>query len=166
MKKVLALVMAAAMILSLAACGKDAPSYEGSMSDLIDAIYAGYTVDAMLMDNMSVDVNDADLLRYYAAVTDKSDVSEVYYSEAAINIDPYILAAIRVAEGKDAKAVAASIFENADTGRWVCVRPESCRVGQYGDVIVMVMGTKEVTEGIMNAFAAAVGADLETSHQK
>lgn len=167
MKKILAFALAVIMLLTMVACGaKKAPAYEGTMSDLLNAIYEKNPLDIMLMDNTPVDTNDADLLLYYAGVPNGADVSEVYYSEAAINIDPYIMAAIRVADDKDGKTVAQDVLDACDPGRWVCVRPEAVRVGQYGNVIVMVMGSTEVADGMMNAFAQVVGADLDSILQK
>lgn len=168
MKRILAFTLALVMVLTMAACSgsKKGPTYDGTMSELMDAIYEKFTPETMLMPNTKIETTDADMLSYYAAVPDGTAVSEVYYSEAAINIDPYILSVSRVAEGKDAKAVAQDILNTADVGRWVCVRPEACRVGQIGDVVVMVMGSTEVTGNIMDAFAQVMGTDLETSLQK
>ncbi len=163
MKKIIALILALTLVLSLAACSGKADSkatYDGTMSELIDGIYAIYPVETMLSENTPLDLTDNDLLMYYASCSDGSKLSEAVYSEAMITIDPYIMAAIRAGEGQDVAALAQQILDNCDTRRWICVQAETAQVGVYGDVIVMVMGSNEIADGIMGAFSQVVGADL------
>lgn len=192
MKKFIAILLAATLALSLAACtttSKDpipstvptspstspstAPTttaYSGSLVELIQAIYDKQPVDLMLSEPTAIDVADPDALSYYFGLEDGSKLSEAIYSEALITSQAYSLCAARVADAKDAGEVAQEILEKVNPNKWICVTAENVQIGVSGDLILLVMVSDSLSEtladDLMAAFTEVVGGSLDTTLKK
>lgn len=83
-----------------------------------------------------------------------------------ISAEPYELALVRVKDAADAEAVAREMLEGADPGKWICVRAESVQVAVSGDLILMVMSSKEEATGLVDAFKTVCGGTLDLTLEK
>lgn len=171
MKKVLALTLSMIMMVMMVACGNTSGnggngggSYEGSLSDLINGIYAEQPIELGVGEPMEVDLSDPDVVRYYTGLSDASAVKEAYFSESMIGSQAYSLVAVRVNDAADAEAVAQGMFDGIDQVKWCCVTADSLAVGAYGDIVMLVMVDSNAMGATMHtdlrdAFAKVVGAD-------
>jgi len=175
LKKILFTLLAAAMVLTAAACAKDenpdnagdttaedtaaeAIVYEGTLEELLAAIYEKSPMEAM-MGNMPIDLTDADALKYYLGLSDATGIKEAIVSEPMIGSIPYSLCLARVEEGADVAALMQGILDGVDMRKWMCVETDNMIVANHGDVIIMVMN-KAAEQGPLAADQYAAFAEI------
>ena len=125
MKKLLAVILAATMLLSFAACGKNAETNDGSHisteepgvtapagtpEEIIDAVYAEKSVSLNLM-TTAVDLEDEYAPKYNLGLDDVSKVKEAAVSEPMMGSQAYSFVLIRLKDAADAEDVANAVIE-------------------------------------------------------
>ena len=190
MKRTLALILILTMVFTLAACGKKggeettAPnadvtngtdatdaaeateaSYNGSLTDLINALYQQVPVEFPVCDPTAVDLNDEFSLSNFTGLTDASLITEAMYSEPMMGSQAYSLVLVRVNDAAKAEEVANTMLENIDPAKWICVSADNLRVGLYQDILVLIMVSSSMSETLaddmMKAFSTVVGSELD-----
>lgn len=160
MKKILCLVLAFAMALSLAACGgntePEAPAFEltGTLREIADKIYANETAtDEMALITDDVILEDVDGLKYNLGVASADAIESAIISQPMMNSIPYTLALVKAKEGADIDALKNEILNGVDYRKWICVAAEKIAVVSCGDVVMMIMASEEIVDGIVSAFS-------------
>ena len=142
-------------------------TYSGSLSGLIDAIYATTPVDLFLGDSTAVDLSDSYQAEYYLGLSDASKVKEAYVSEPMMGSQAYSLVVVRVKDAADTASVAQSMYDGINQSKWICVTADSLAVGAYGDTIMLAMVDSEFGKtlhtDLRSAYAKAVGGKLDVS---
>ncbi len=163
MKKILCLVLAFAMALSLAACGgntepetPDVPAFEltGTLKEIADKIYANETVtDEMAIETNDMILEDIDGLTYNLGVASADAIESAVLSEPMMSSIAYSLALVKAKEGADIEALKNEILNGVNYRKWICVAAEKVAVVNCGNVIMMIMSSEEIVDGILNAFS-------------
>lgn len=161
MKKILCLVLAFAMALSLAACGgntePEVPAFEltGTLEEIADKIYANETVtdEMSIMPATEMALEDVDGLTYNLGVASADAIERAVISEPMIGSIPYSLALVKAKEGADIDALKNEILNGVNHRKWLCVAAEKVAVVNCGNVIMMIMATEEIVDGILAAFS-------------
>ena len=161
MKKILCLVLAFAMALSLAACGGNAepevPAFAltGTLEEIADSIYANETVtDEMAIGPaMEIMLDDIDGLTYNLGVASADAIERAVISEPMMSSIAYSLALVKAKEGADIEALKNEILGGVNYRKWLCVAAEKIAVVNCGDVIMMIMASEEIVDGILAAFS-------------
>lgn len=161
MKKILCLVLAFAMALSLAACGgntePEVPAFAltGTLEEIADKIYANETVtdEMSIMPATEMALEDVDGLTYNLGVASADAIERAVISEPMIGSIPYSLALVKAKEGADIDALKNEILNGVNYRKWLCVAAEKIAVVNCGDVIMMIMATEEIVDGILAAFS-------------
>ncbi len=175
MKKIFTVLLAALMILSFAACNSAEtpndeqnagnPNYEGTLAELVDAIYEKKPLEMMVSQAIDIDIADADALNYYLGLPSADGISEAVFSEAMTGSQAYSLCLARLAEGADVDSIKNTILNGVDTQKWICVGADQLIVGNCGDVVIMVMADSQLSEtlaeDIYGAFVEVTGATGE-----
>ena len=180
MKKLLAVILAATMLLSFAACGKNAETNDGSdisteepgvtapagtPEEIIDAVYAEKSVSLNLM-TTAVDLEDEYAPKYSLGLDDVSKVKEAAVSEPMMGSQAYSLVVVRVNDAADAEDVANEMLNGIDQRKWICVEADTLKVMTKGDIVLLFMvdsgfaDTVTVDE-IEAAFTAVCGGSLD-----
>ena len=71
---------------------------------------------------------------------------------------------VRVADAKEAEAVAKEMSEKIDTRKWICVEANEKLVAGYGDVVMLIMLNSELgltAQSFVDAFAGICGGELD-----
>ena len=152
MKKILAFLLAAMMVLSFAACGSnetEEPSGEGTATvtpvegtpeELIEKIYAEFeTIPEFPVMTMNLADLDAESFPYYTGLADNSKVKESAFSEAMMGSQAYSMVVVRLNDAADAETVANEMLNGINTRKWVCVEADDLVVAAYGDVVMLYM---------------------------
>ena len=161
MKKILCLVLAFAMALSLAACGAEeakAPAFvlEGTLEEIADGIYANETAtdEMAIMPAMEIALDDVDGLTYNLGVASADAIERAVISEPMIGSIPYSLALVKAKEGADVEALKNEILNGVNYRKWLCVAAEKIAVVNCGDTILMIMAAEEIVDAVVAGFSA------------
>lgn len=186
MKKLLAILLAALLILSLAACGgnekpdaPDAPdtsSVESALA-LLTEVWGSYNDDDKFPaaggdtseENMTMDapgkfvIDDTAALDatlgFPAASADKID--EAASLVHMMNANTFTCGAFHVTDAEASADVAAAIKDNIMGRQWICGFPDKLVIVKVGDYIVSVFGENEIIDTFKTNLTAAY-ASAET----
>lgn len=187
MKKILALLLAAVMVLSLAACtdkgsegGATSPSgaqtnQPKSALKILEKVWSKYSADEKfpatggsekhMKEDMpgKFDVSDAEALDFELGFP-KANASEI--DDAAslmhmLNQNNFSCGAYHVKDSGNVEALAGKIKENILARQWLCGFPEKLVILTIGDYIVSVFGAGELTD----TFIAKLSAEYSSAKQ-
>ena len=180
MKKIVSLVLTAAMLLAiLAGCAstgntdsttsatgestEPVASYTGTLEELIEAVYGIHSVEFGVA-SIPVDLTDTSedglwALKSYTGLDNADMITEAVASEAMIGAIAYSMVVVRVADPANAKTVAEAMKNNIDQRKWVCVEADDLLVAGRGDVVMLVMISTEngTAQPFVDAFSQVVG---------
>ena len=169
MKKFLTLLLAAAMTLSLAACGSKTDDNSGNNSqpasalELLNAVWANYSDDDKFPAaggdfdeaNMTEDapgnfsVEDGDALDYALSfpAADAGKLSDAASLTHMMNANTFTAAAYH-ATG-DTAELAQQLRDNIMHRQWMCGFPDKLVVAEVGEYVVTVFGANELVDTFM-----------------
>ena len=175
MKKFVAVVLALAMVLSMAACGKkteetEAPALkvEGTMEELLNKTIEQRPVEFM-GGVIPVDLTDTSedglwVLKNYTGLDSAESITEAAAFEPMMGSLAFSMVMVRLAEGADAKTVAESMKSGIDTRKWICVEADDLKVAGFGDVVMLIMVNSDsgmTAQSFVDAFAKVTGFEAE-----
>lgn len=175
MKKIVSLVLALSLVLSLTACGKKAEetqapalSVSGTMEDLLNKTIEQRPVEFM-GGVIPVDLTDSSedglwALKSYTGLDSAEKISEAAAFEPMMGSLAFSLVLVRVAEGADSKAVAEAMQSGIDTRKWICVEADDLKVAGFGDVVMLVMVNSDsgmTAQSFVDAFSKVAGFEAE-----
>lgn len=134
MKKISKLLVVFMVFASLLITGCGNKNIEGSLSDIMDKLYAGITEKPMMLSN--IELNDENF-ENYAFVDVK--YKEAIASESMVGSIPHSVVLIRLENASDADQVVKDIEKNANPRKWICVEAENTYVLSKGDLVVLIM---------------------------
>ena len=166
MKKLIALMLALVLAVSMAACGgksADKTPLAGTMEENALKIMEIAPVEFM-GGCIPVDLSDADAVWYFTGLSSADKVTDVAVYESMMGSQAFSLVMVRTAEGADPTAVAEEMTNNIDTRKWVCVGADEKMVAGYGDTVMLIMLDSQLglkAQSYVDAFAQVAGADLD-----
>ena len=187
MKKILALLLAAVMVLSLAACtdkgsegGATSPSgaqtnQPKSALEILEKVWSKYSTDEkfpatggsekhMEEDKPGkFDVSDAEALDFELGFP-KANASEIDDAASLMHMltqNNFSCGVYHVKDSGNVVALAGKIKENILARQWLCGFPEKLVILTVGDYIVSVFGAGELTD----TFVAKLSAEYSSAKQ-
>lgn len=149
MKKIIALVLAMVLALSMVACGgNNAAKVEnltGTLEEIIASINEKHGAVELPLMTMALDLTDIDGLTYNTGLTSADKITEAAISEPMMG-QPYSLVLVRVADAANAAEIAKQMLDNIDTRKWVCMEADTKVAAYYGDVALFFMVSSEFAE--------------------
>lgn len=149
MKKIITLVLALALALSMAACGgNNAAKVEpltGTLEEIIASINEKHGAVELPLMTMTLDLTDIDGLTYNTGLTSADKITEAAISEPMMG-QPYSLVLVRVADAANAAEIAKQMLDNIDNRKWVCMEADTEVAAYYGDVAMFFMVSSEFAE--------------------
>ena len=183
MKKLIAMILALAMVLSLAACGGNsaeptteatteateaAVSVEATCEELLNQIVEKQPVEFMggIIPVDLADTSEDGLwnIQYFTGLKDASQITEASVFEPMMGSIAFSMVMVRVAPEAGNKTVAESMKNGIDTRKWICVEANDLLVAGYADMVMLIMVDSNngmTAQSFVDAFAAVVGAELE-----
>ena len=170
MKKIIAFILMAAMLLSLTACAKQ-PAEEGAAAEtveiassleLLNNVWAQYADDEKFSaaggdaseENMTMDgpgkfgVEDKEMLDVMLALPASAGekIDDAASLMHMMNANTFTAGAFRVTDSANVEAVVKSLQENIQNRQWMCGFPEKVMIAVVGDYVVMVFGLTDVVD--------------------
>lgn len=177
MKKIISLVLAALLTLSLAACGSktdnggsgDQAYTPASALDLLEKVWNTYTEDEKFPaagGDYSEENNKEDAPGVYD-LTDRAVVNSALglpetamVDQAAslvhmMNQNSFTAAAYHCTD--DAAALATALRDNIQQRQWMCGFPDKVAVAVVGEYVVSVFGAEDLVDGFMSHLNGVTG---------
>ena len=151
MKKIIPFLLALFMLASCSGAGSnvDTPT-EMPMPEIIDQLCEGVK-DVPPYEATQLTEDD---FTYFAGIP-YADGLNGYQADALISSIPHSLVLLHSDNG-DTAELAQEMLENADPIKWICVAAEVKQTAYTEHYVILVMSSKEITEGIMANFENAV----------
>lgn len=153
MKKLFNVLMIVLIALSLVACGNNkSTNIEGSLSDIMDKVYADIPEDKTPGFLEKHEVN-ADNIEWFLGSKD-IEFKEALAMESGIGSYAHSVVLIRANEGQDIEALKEMIKENIDTNKWICVGIDKDQliVENIGDLVIVIIDNLEIGDTIKTSF--------------
>lgn len=171
MKKFICIILAAAAILSFAACGKtengnpsetaattDAQTpaaMSGTLEEICTQLYAKTTkIEMNLGEPLEIDLSTPDTISYYIGISSADSIERAVFSEPLIGSIPYSMCLVKTKDGADVDALKNEILNGVNARKWICVSAEKVAVMSCGNVIMMIMAQEEIVDDVCSAFTA------------
>lgn len=174
MKKLVSLVLAAVLALSLTACGKDNTSDGGpvkptSALDVLETVWNTYGEDEKFP-TVGGAFSDADVKENAPGaydITDRAEADRVLglpetalVDQAAslvhmMNQNTFTAAAYHATDDPD--ALAQQLRDNIQQRQWMCGFPDKLAVAVVGDYVTAVYGAEDLVDGFMNHLTGIYG---------
>ena len=142
------------------------PAADAELSDMVEGIYNIQPIDLMGMETTAIDLTDESWYNYLAGLTadnvDKVDAAVI--SQPMTGSQAYSLVLARVKDPADAPEIAASMRDNINLRRWVCVAADKARVVTFSDKVLFVMADSELVDvdTLTDAAAQAFNVTFDT----
>ena len=180
MKKLFSLLLAAAMILSLAACGSKADDNNGGDTAqpadalaLLNTVWSSYAEDDkfavsggdMNEENMvdgapgNFSVSDGDALDYslgYPAA-DADKLSDAASLTHMMNANTFTAGAYHLSDKSDMDTVVSDLKDNIMSRQWMCGFPDKLVVFTYDRYVVALYGNEDLVNTFRDKLTAAYG---------
>ena len=172
MKKVLSVVLALALVLSMTACGGKknqeteaaAQTVAGTMEELLNKTIEQRPVEFM-GGVIPVDLTDSSedglwALKNYTGLEDTAKITEAAAFEPMMGSIAFSMVMVRLVEGADSKEVAEAMKSGIDTRKWICVEADDLKVAGFGDVVMLIMVNSDsgmTAQSFVDAFAQVAG---------
>ena len=179
MKKILSMILALSLVLSLAACGGNAAaptteateaavSVEATCEELLNQIVEKQPVEFM-GGIIPVDLTDTSedglwAINYFTGLQDASQITEASVFEPMMGSIAFSMVMVRVAPEAGTKTVAEAMKSGIDTRKWICVGADDILVAGYADMVMLIMldtNTGLTAQSFVDAFSSTLGAEPE-----
>ena len=175
MKKIVSLLLAALLVLSLTACGSknnhsgDKPATPTSALNILETVWNTYGED----EKFSVvggDFSEANLKEDAPGVFDLKDRaladSELGLPETAavdeaaslvhmMNANTFTCGAFQLKDGVDAAALAKKVEQNIQSRQWMCGFPDKLVIASAGGCLVVLFGAEDLLDTFCGKLSAA-----------
>ena len=121
-----------------------------TLSEIIDMIYEKKPVEISVMTS-SVDLTNADMLKYNTGLDSADKIKEAAVSEAMIGSQAYSLVLVRVNDSADAADVAQSMKDGINTAKWICGQADDLQVSAYNDLVLLIMVDSQLSDTVTSA---------------
>lgn len=121
----------------------------------------------LMLGEVSVDLTDADSVKYYSGLTDVSKIKEIVVSEPLIGSQAYSMVLVRTNSASDTEGVAKEMLNGINQMKWICVDADDMQVVAKGDTIMLFMVSSAMEDTVtsqqmVDAFIQVVGKlDIE-----
>ena len=130
--------------------GGETETVDLSTKTLSDMIYEKKPVEISVMTS-SVDLTNADMLKYNTGLDSADKIKEAAVSEAMIGSQAYSLVLVRVNDSADAADVAQSMKDGINTAKWICVQADDLKVSAYNDLVLLIMVDSQLSDTVTSA---------------
>ena len=175
MKKLFSLLLAAAMLLSLAACGSkngdSAANQPADALELLNTVWASYSEDekfpaaggdydeANMTDGAPgrFGVADGDALEFSLTfpAADAGKLSDAASLVHMMNLNTFTAGAFHVTDAADVDGIVSDLKDNVMARQWMCGFPDKLVIATLGNYVVSCYGAEDLVDTFRDKLTAA-----------
>jgi len=126
----------------------------------IDKIYEKVSDDALPeIGSVVVSLDDTDAVLYNTGLENTDGIKTIVVSEPYIGSIAYSLVFIQCDENADVNKIKNDLYSNINMRKWVCVEAEKKACADFGNDIILVMGTAEQVKTVWGALESLASAE-------
>lgn len=148
-KKIIIVSVAVLTLISLTSCGKK-EHVDGSLDEIMEKVYSDIKEEERPMMLTNTKVTDENIENYLG--TKDIDYQEALASEPAVGSIAHSVVLVRLKENADVEKEKEKIEKSVNPRKWICVEAEDVIVKNKGDLIILIMSSKENSKKIENSF--------------
>lgn len=114
----------------------------------------------MMMMTIELDLADADSISYNTGLTDLTGITSIILSESGVGSFAYSFVYV-MTDGTNTSGIQTALGEKIQPNKWVCVSADKISSIQLDNDIILVMGSPERVDNIMNAVVTAADGVYE-----
>ena len=172
MKKIISILLAAAMVLAFAACGNNSGNNGGNDAavtdplEVLNKVWSSLPEDQKFPENPTddkpgkFDISDTDNLDYMLSFPAGS--VDLIDSAASLthmmNMNTFTCGAYHVKNAADAKTLAQSLRDSIQSRQWMCGFPDKVVVLTVNEVVVAMYGDEELINSFRDTLTASYPA--------
>lgn len=144
-------LFAVAILSALLITGCGSKNVEGSLESIMTKVYKELPQDKTPMMLMNTEVTKENV-EYYLG-SSEIEFEEALASESGTGSIAHSVVLVRVKKGADIEKIKATIKENVNPRKWICVGAENVVVKNKGNLIILIMtndGVEELEKGFNN----------------
>lgn len=128
------------------------------LSALVGKIYEGQEDNLpWSLQTQAIDVTDNASVQAYTGLENGNDLEYLVASEPMVTSQAYSFVLAKVKAGVNANNVAKTMKEKVNTSKWICVTAEQLYATNSGDVVCLVMASKEHAKLVYDRFKTLAG---------
>lgn len=118
------------------------------LDEIVNTIYSSIPVDSMpAVMTMPVDMADVDMMTYNYGVAELAGLESVVASEPMMTSVAYSLSVLKFDTNENANAAVATLKDNAQVNKWVCVSAEKVSARVVKDnYVIFIMSTSDMVD--------------------
>ena len=175
MKKLFSLLLAAAMLLSLAACGSksddSAANQPADALELLNTVWASYSEDekfpaaggdydeANMADGAPgrFGVADGDALEFSLTfpAADAGKLSDAASLVHMLNLNTFTAGAFHITDAADVDGIVSDLKDNVMARQWMCGFPDKLVIATLGNYVVSCYGAEDLVDTFRDKLIAA-----------
>ena len=148
MKKILGLLTALVLTLTLTGCGEK--NVDGSLEEIMNKVYASIPEEERPMMLMNTEVTKENVEMYLG--TADIEFEEALASESATGSIAHSVVLVRVKKGANVETIKEKIENSINPRKWICVEAEEVEVESKGNLIILIMSSEKNAEKIETEF--------------
>lgn len=180
MKKLIAILAALTIVLSMTACRRKADTnttteatgqqtaLSGTMEENVNKLIQANPVEFM-GGLMPVDLKDTSeeglwALKSYTGLDSAKDITDIAVYEPMTGAQAFSLVLVRVADSANPKDVAQKMKDNIDPRKWICAMADQVMVAGYQDTVMFIMVDSQLgktAQSYVDAFKNLCGGKLD-----
>ncbi len=108
----------------------------------------------MMLMSMALPMEDMEGVTYHTGLADVSGITDIILSESGVGSIAYSLVYLRT-DGTNTEEIQQTLGESINPRKWVCVGAEYIASVTLDNDVVLIMGTKDQVDMVMNAVTTA-----------
>ncbi len=148
MKKILFMLVAVVLSVSLTGCGEK--NVEGTLEEIMDKVYASIPEDQRPMMLMNTEVTEENVEMFLG--TADIEFEEALASESGVGSIAHSVVLIRVKDNANVEAIKEKLEKSVNPRKWICVEAEEVEIESKGNLIILIMSTNANVEKIETEF--------------
>lgn len=128
------------------------------LTKIFEKVYEGQEDKIPSVETQPIDTTDDNMVNAMTGLISGKDLEYLAVSEAMMSSQAYSFILAKVKDGVDANQIAKDMFNNVDTAKWICVYAEQVYATSSGDVVCLVMSSKEWATPVYDSFKKVAGS--------
>lgn len=128
------------------------------LEEIIEKVYEDVNEELLpSLETTAIDLNDFSIVNTLTGLENGENLEYLVISQPLMTSQAYSFVLAKVKEGVNANSVAKEMSENVDMRRWICVEAEQLYATNSGNVVCLIMGSKDTAKAVYDSFKKQAG---------